>query len=91
MRYGIDEASVFLFDSLHLGIDFGFLVDPEAAEAFKEANFVAFAEALDIWLIDVQPFHKLDSLFFLGNVLVCHFRILLKCNFVKFRSCSRCS
>ena len=47
MRYGIDEASLFLFDSLHLGIDFGFLVDPEAAEAFKEANFVAFMEALD--------------------------------------------
>ena len=91
MRYGIDEASVFLFDSLHLGIDFGFLVDPEAAEAFKEANFVAFAEAFYVRFVDVHFLHDFDSLFFLGNVLVCHFRILLKCNFVKFRSCSRCS
>ena len=47
MRYGIDKASVFLFDCLHLGIDFGFLVYPKAAKSFKETNFVAFAEALD--------------------------------------------
>ena len=53
MRYGIDEASVFFFDSFHLGIDFGFLVYPEAAEAFKEANFVAFAEALNANQLDI--------------------------------------
>lgn len=91
VRNGVNFALVLFFDCFHLFMKFRLLVDPEAAKSFKEANLVAFAEAFYLRFVDVHFLHDFDSLFFLCDVLVCHFRILLKCNFVKFRSCSRCS
>lgn len=37
---GIDFAFVFVFDCFHLCVKFRLLVDPEAAELFKEAYFI---------------------------------------------------
>ena len=64
VRYGIDLAVVFLFDFLHFGIQFGFLIDPEAAESFKETHPVARFKTFYIQGVNIQLFEKLYRFFF---------------------------
>ena len=56
VRDGIYETVVLLLDRLHLFVEFGLLIYPIPAEAFKEADHAFFAEALDVRCVDIHLF-----------------------------------
>ena len=58
VRDGIYEAVVLLLDRLHLFVEFGFLISPIAAEAFKEADHAVLPKAFYVRRVNIHLFQE---------------------------------